>query len=66
MAANTAAANAFPDRGGGGYLGRSLPQVFRSGSVIVSPCWLRLPAASQRRPVRVFLSALGIRHMLAA
>jgi hypothetical protein len=27
MAANTAAAKAFPDRGGGGYLGRSLPQV---------------------------------------
>ena len=25
MAANTAAANAFPDRGGGGYWGRSLP-----------------------------------------
>ena len=38
MAANTAAANAFPDRGGGGYLGRSLPQVFRSVSAIVSPC----------------------------
>jgi hypothetical protein len=26
-------------------LGRSLPQVFRSVSVIVSPCWLRLPAS---------------------
>ena len=39
VAANTAAANAFPDRGAGGYLGRSLPQVFRSVSVIVSPCW---------------------------
>ena len=46
IAANTAAANAFPDRGGGGYLGRSLPQVFRLVSVIVSPCWLRLPAAA--------------------
>jgi hypothetical protein len=45
VAANTAAANAFPDRGGGGYWGRSLPQVFRSVSVIVSPCWLQLPAA---------------------
>ena len=26
VAANTAAANAFPDRGAGGYLERSLPQ----------------------------------------
>jgi hypothetical protein len=66
MAANTAAANAFPDRGGGGYLGRSLPQVFRSGSVIVSPVdfdCLQRPDAGRWR---VFLCALGIRHMLAA
>jgi hypothetical protein len=34
IAANTAAAKAFPDLGGGGYLGRSLPQVLRFGSVI--------------------------------
>ena len=30
-------------------MGRSLPQVFRSVPVIVSPCWLRLPAACRTR-----------------
>ncbi len=34
IAANTAAAKAFPDRGGGGYLGRSLARALGSESVI--------------------------------